>query len=215
MIGAIVGAGLQAAGSIYGGIQAAKANRKLRANIRQQMDENQDWYDRNYNEDFTQRADAQRILSMTEDSIRKRNRAAAGAQAVMGGTEESVAAAKAANNAALADTASRIAAAGEQRKQQVEGQYMNRKEALQGQLNQMQAQKAQNIAQAVQGVGAAAGGIATALDATAKAVPQTSPVIMNAGNGKLSTDAIARQNQEATAKWLSGFANRYGIWDAK
>lgn len=215
MIGAIVGAGLQAAGSIYGGIQAAKANRKLRANIRQQMDENQDWYDRNYNEDFTQRADAQRILTMTEDSIRKRNRAAAGAQAVMGGTEESVAAAKAANNAALADTASRIAAAGEQRKQQVEGQYLNRKEALQGQLNQMQAQKAQNIAQAVQGVGAAAGGIATALDATAKTVPQTSPVIMNAGNGKLSTDAIARQNQEATAKWLSGFANRYGIWDAK
>ena len=215
MIGAIVGAGLQAAGSIYGGIQAAKANRKLRANIRQQMDENQDWYDRNYNEDFTQRADAQRILTMTEDSIRKRNRAAAGTQAVMGGTEESVAAAKAANNAALADTASRIAAAGEQRKQQVEGQYLNRKEALQGQLNQIQAQKAQNIAQAVQGVGAAAGGIATALDATAKTVPQTSPVIMNAGNGKLSTDAIARQNQQATAQWLSGFANRHGIWDAK
>lgn len=210
MIGAIVGAGLQAAGSIYGGIQAAKANRKLRANIRQQMDENQDWYDRNYNEDFTQRADAQRILTMTEDSIRKRNRAAAGAQAVMGGTEESVAAAKAANNAALADTASRIAAAGEQRKQQVEGQYMNRKEALQGQLNQMQAQKAQNIAQAVQGVGAAAGGIATALDATAKpAAYQSTPTV--------NKDFIAAQNQAATAAWMDEMAKRYGqsIWDAK
>lgn len=201
MIGAIVGAGLQAAGSIYGGIQAAKANRKLRANIRQQMDENQDWYDRNYNEDFTQRADAQRILTMTEDSIRKRNRAAAGAQAVMGGTEESVAAAKAANNAALADTASRIAAAGEQRKQQVEGQYMNRKEALQGQLNQMQAQKAQNIAQAVQGVGAAAGGIATAIGSTAK--PYKS-------NSMVNTDPIIQQNQQATAEWLDGMAKRYG-----
>lgn len=201
MIGAIVGAGLQAAGSIYGGIQAAKANRKLRANIRQQMDENQDWYDRNYNEDFTQRADAQRILTMTEDSIRKRNRAAAGTQAVMGGTEESVAAAKAANNAALADTASRIAAAGEQRKQQVEGQYLNRKEALQGQLNQMQAQKAQNIAQAVQGVGAAAGDIATAIDSTTKPYKSSSMV---------NTDPIIQQNQQATAEWLDGMAKRYG-----
>ena len=201
MIGAIVGAGLQAAGSIFGGIQAARANRKIRANIRQQMDENQDWYDRNYNEDITQRADAQRILTMTEDSIRKRNRAAAGMQAVMGGTEESVAAAKAANNAALADTASRIAAAGEQRKQQVEGQYMNRKEALQGQLNQMQAQKAQNIAQAVQGVGAAAGSIATAIDSTAKPFKS---------NSMVNTDPIIQQNQQATAEWLDGMAKRYG-----
>ena len=101
MIGSLVGAGLSAVGSIFGGISASKAMKKVKKNLQQQKQANQDWYDRRYNEDATQRADAQRILTKTEESIRNRNRQAAGAQAVMGGTEESVAAAKAANNQAL------------------------------------------------------------------------------------------------------------------
>lgn len=102
MIGSLVGAGLSAVGSIFGGISASKAMKKVKKNLQAQKQANQDWYDRRYNEDATQRADAQRILTKTEESIRNRNQQAAGAQAVMGGTEESVAAAKAANNQALA-----------------------------------------------------------------------------------------------------------------
>lgn len=161
MIGGLIAGGLSALGSIFGGVSASEAMKRARQNIEKQMDENQDWYDRRYNEDFTQRADAQRMLTMTEDAIRQRNRAAAGTQAVTGGNEASVAAAKAANNAASADAASRIAAAGEQRRDQIENQYQNRKEALQGQLNQLEVQKAQNTAQAIQGVSQAAAGIAS------------------------------------------------------
>ena len=109
MIGSLVGAGLSAVGSIFGGISASKAMKKVKKNLQAQKQANKDWYDRRYNEDATQRADAQRILTKTEESIRNRNQQAAGAQAVMGGTEESVAAAKAANNQALADATSQIA----------------------------------------------------------------------------------------------------------
>ena len=45
---------------------------------------------------------------MTEDAIRNRNRQAAGASAVMGGTEESLAATKAANAQAMGDAASSL-----------------------------------------------------------------------------------------------------------
>lgn len=160
MIGSIIGAGMQAAGAVFGGIQAARSAKKVRQNVEGQVKKNEDWYDRRYNEDPTQRGDAQRLITMTEESIRKRNKSAAGTAAVMGGTEESVAAAKAANNEALADTMSQINASGEARKDAIEHEYHDRDANLQGQLNQLEREKQAAIASAVQGVTGAAGSIA-------------------------------------------------------
>lgn len=160
MIGSLVGAGLSAVGGIFGGISASKAMKKVKKNIEAQKQANQNWYDRRYNEDATQRADAQRILTKTEESIRSRNRQAAGTQAVMGGTEESVAAAKAANNQALAEAASQIAANGEARKDQIEQTYQQNDAKLDDALNNLEVNKAQAIGSAVQGVTKAGAGIA-------------------------------------------------------
>lgn len=153
----LVAMGVKALGSIFGGISASKAMKQYKRNVQGQLAENEDWYNRRYNEDATQRADAQRILTLTEDAIRKRNRAAAGQQAVMGGNEASVAAAKEANSQATAEAAARIAAAGEARKDRIEESYRGRKQALQDQLNNIEVGKAQNTAQAIQGVSSAAG----------------------------------------------------------
>lgn len=136
--------------------------KKVKKNIEEQQRKNQDWYDRRYNEDATQRADAQRILTITQENIRQRNQQAAGTQAVMGGTEESVAAAKAANNEALADATSQIAVNGERRKDAIEQQYMSADQQLQSQLNNLEINKANAISQAVQGVANAGAGIAGA-----------------------------------------------------
>ena len=65
MLGSAIGGTLGIGASIYGGISASKSMKKIKKNIENQMRENQDWYDRRYNEDATQRADAQRILSIT------------------------------------------------------------------------------------------------------------------------------------------------------
>ena len=80
----------------------------------------------------------------------------------MGGTEESVAAAKAANNQALADATSQIAVNGERRKDQIESQYMQTKADLNDKLNNLEQAKAQAVSQAVQGVAQAGAGIAGA-----------------------------------------------------
>ena len=162
MIGSLVGAGLSAVGSIFGGISASKAMKKVKMNLQAQKQANQDWYDRRYNEDATQRADAQRILTKTEESIKNRNRQAAGAQAVMGGTEESVAAAKAANNQALADATSQIAVNAEARKDQIEQTYQQKDAQINDALNNLEINKAQAISSAVQGVAQAGAGIAGA-----------------------------------------------------
>lgn len=161
MIGSIIGAGMNAAASIYGGVKNAKAYKDVLGNIKQQQQDNQDWFDRRYNEDSTQRADAQALLTQTEESIRNRNRQAAGTAAVMGGTEESVAAAKAANNEALVDATSKIAAAADARKDNIENQYLSTKANLNSQVNDMTLKKAEATAQAVKGVADAAGSMAT------------------------------------------------------
>lgn len=152
----LIGTAIGAVGSIFGGISASKAMKKMKANVEAQKKANQDWYDRRYNEDATQRADAQRILTLTQENIKNRNKAAAGAQAVMGGTDESTAAAKEANNKALADATATIAVNGEKRKDAIEGQYRERNAALNEQLNQIEKDKAAAIGQAVQGVTSAA-----------------------------------------------------------
>lgn len=152
IFGSAIGGALGIGGAIFGGISASKAMKKAKSMVEDQAAENRSWYERRYNEDATQRADAQRILSKTNDSIRQRNQHAAGTQAVMGGTEESVAAAKAANNQALAEAASQIAVNGERRKDNIEQQYRLTNRELNDRLGSFEVGKANAVAQAVQGV---------------------------------------------------------------
>lgn len=58
LLGGAIGAGLSAVGSIFGNISASKAMKKVKNNLNEQRKRNQDWYDRRYNEDATQRTDA-------------------------------------------------------------------------------------------------------------------------------------------------------------
>ena len=164
MIGALIGAGLSVASSIAGGIANRKARRKQEQMIAQQQRENQAWYDRTYNADPTKRADTVRLLTQMQEQIKNRNKAAKGRQAVMGGTEDSTTAVKEANNKTLADTTSQIVAANESRKDNIEQQYMNRKNQLQNQQMGLDAEKAAGTANAVAGVAGTAANIAASLD---------------------------------------------------
>lgn len=161
IVGSAIGGALGLGASIFGGITASKAMKEMKQNIEKQRRKNEELYNRRYNEDATQRADAQRILTITQENIRKRNRQAAGTQAVMGGSDESVAATKAANNEALADAASQIVVNGEARKDQIEANYLQRDAELQNQLDNLEQAKAQNIANAVNGVAQAGSAMAS------------------------------------------------------
>ena len=163
MLGGIIGGTAGALGGIFGGISKNKMLKKQMAMIKEQKRENQDWYDRRYNEDSTQRADAQAILTQTADMIRRRNQQSAGTQAVMGGTEESAAAAKKANAKALSDATSQIAVAGAQRKDQIEGQYRERQQQLDETLRQLQGQKQDGFQMVSNAIGGAANGFASGM----------------------------------------------------
>lgn len=152
-LGSLIGGALKIGGSIFGGLKASQAMKQVENNLNNQMRDNQEWYDRRYNEDATQRADAQRMLAMTMDAIRDRSMDAKGSKAVMGGTEESMAATKAANANALADTAANIAVAGANRKDEIENSYRAKKDSINEKLNNLKASQAQNTMKRVTDIG--------------------------------------------------------------
>ncbi len=170
MLGALIGAGLGLASSIAGGVANRKARRKQEQMIAQQQKENQAWYDRTYNADPTKRADTVRLLTQMQEQIKNRNKAAKGRQAVMGGTEDSTTAVKEANNKVLADTTSQIVAANDARKDNIEQQYINRKNQLNNQQMGIDAEKAADTANAVAGVAGTAANIAATIDSGAGGV---------------------------------------------
>ncbi|MBQ7280598.1 MAG: hypothetical protein IJR13_07755 [Bacteroidales bacterium] len=167
----IIGSAIGAAGSVIGGAMAAKAQKEnletlsgMRDAVAARQQQNQDWFDKEYNADATQRADAQNMIRRTEEAIKTRAKQAAGTAAVMGGSEESMAADKAANAKALTETASNITAAADARKDKVQTQFMSRQDALDGTMRDLQDKemaannaKAQAISSAIKGVTDAAG----------------------------------------------------------
>lgn len=133
--------GIIAAGaSIIGG--AVKSHNAYRAEQRQQNEidrqrsENTNWYNKRYYEDATQRADNQRLITQARAALQRNNMAASGQSAVMGATNATSAAMKEANNNALANTVSGVAASAAQSKDRVEQTYMQRD----AQLGNMQTQ---------------------------------------------------------------------------
>ena len=184
----LIGAGVSLASSIgnaiFGGLSANKQEREQLKAIRKQQRENRDWYNRRYNEDSTQRADVQRMLSRTNEAIKARNRAAAGKQKVIGGTDASLASTQQANAAAMGDAISEVAAKAEARKDNIEAQYRERKADLDAQED------------AVKSEAAAARRAATAQAATG-AVNAGASLIAAAGDGGTNKKASGNQGSDA------------------
>ena len=164
MIGSLISAGLSVAGGIAGGIMSSNAAKKAKGMVEQQRAANQAWYERKYNEDATQRADALRAYEMAADELRRRNKAAAGTAAVMGATTETVAAEKAASSQALADVVSQIAANGERSKEVAEQQYRQADAGYAQQLTSLEQQRSQAVADAVKGIGQSSGALGGAIN---------------------------------------------------
>ena len=169
MWGLAIGAALSAASSIAGGIMSSNAAKKAKSQIESKKIENQNWYNYRYNEDALQRADAQRVLTQTREYVDRANKSARAAQAVTGGTDESVAAAKEANNKTVSDTMGNIAAASEQRKDAIEQEYRNKDEQYDNALIGIEQGRAQGIATATQTAGSALGSMAMSLGGTTAA----------------------------------------------
>ena len=163
----IIAAGISALSSLAGqGISAAQ-NKKAAQNreeyLNRRRQEEEDWYNRNYYADPTQRADAQRAINMVSEELKNRSRATAGRAAMGGATEEAVAQEKALGNQALADVVSSIAADNSKRKDAIDAQHHQAVQNIEDAEFSMQeaenARKAQNLQTAM----ASAGNLAAAI----------------------------------------------------
>lgn len=147
MIAAIIGAAVGLFSAIYGGIQASKAREQAEEQLEQQRKTNEDWYRRRYNEDYTQTAEAQRLMTQARTYAQDQIRDAAGRQAVMGTTED-VKEARDSGAELMNKTLSDIAVVGSQRKDSVDKQYLQQQGQISQQFQQMYNQRAANIASA-------------------------------------------------------------------
>lgn len=164
MIGAIIGGALSIGSSIANGIAGNKARKKQKELLAKRKQENEAWYNRKYNEDPLQRADAVRVLTQMNEQIRNRNKAAKGRQAVMGGTDDSVTATREANAKTAADATAQIVANNDARKDQIEQTYLNNKKSLDDAEDKMIVQNAGNGASTIASALGTASSVATALD---------------------------------------------------
>lgn len=207
-----VGLGISAASSIgnaiFGGISANKQKREQLKAIRKQQQENRNWYNRRYNEDATQRADVQRMLSRTNEAIASRNRAAAGKQRVIGGTDASLASTQQANAAAVGNALSTVAANAEARKDNIEAQYRERKADLDAQEDAVKAnaaavQRANTAQAASMAVNIGAGILANSGETGTK---KTS----DGGTAEVKTGEILPDNDTYKDPWENAIRNYYG-----
>lgn len=160
MWGSIVGGGLQVLGGIYGAIEGRRSAKKANKAIAGAKSKNEAWYQKNYNEKFTQRADAQDALEQTRKMLAERSKRTSATNTVMGGTDEAVALDKQGANQTLADATAQINAQGASHKDNVENQYLATDQAFTNQQIGVEMQKGQNIAKAASGASAGAAGIA-------------------------------------------------------
>lgn len=163
LIGSTIGAVAGIGGAIAGGIASRKAAKKNKKILGQMRQDSKDWFEREYNADFTQRADAQSALNRAREILGQRYKYAQGAAEVSGATDESVALQKAAANEALANITSNIAERADAYKDQVRANYENQQNAFnQAEMN-INSGKAAGIAQAAGGL-ASAGAMFSGLD---------------------------------------------------
>lgn len=161
--GIIGGVGSAVAGIVGGNATRKAANRNARL-LQEDENDAKAWYDKEYNANFLDRSDARATIAKTREILNERYKAAEGAAAVTGATEESVARQKAAANDVLADVTSNIAERADAYKDAVRANYENQQENFLAQKTAVNNQKAAATAQA-------ASGLATAAQEIGKVIP--------------------------------------------
>lgn len=152
LIGGIISGAGQGVSSILGGAFGAAKIRRNQKVIDAQRNRSQAWYDREYNADFTQRADAQAALGKAREILDSRYKQAESQAAITGATPEAIAMQKQAGNNVLAGITSNIAARADAYKEQVRANYENQQNAADSAEMNKNVNLANNISRAASGL---------------------------------------------------------------
>ena len=140
---------INAAGTIFGAVKAGKERKKQEGVLDTQERDNQDIFNKNYYADYLNRKDVGNALATVRDNLRMSNSTAQNGAAVLGSTQESIAAEKANNAKSMTDAISGLSAAGEQYKDSILNNYTAQKNNLANLrmgLYDKRAESAENVA---------------------------------------------------------------------
>jgi len=138
------------ASSIFGGSKAAQAANAAERRQRKQEAQEDAWYRRRYNEDYSDTAAGQNLIRRAKEYANENWRKAAGAQAVAGGTATAAQMAKDAGNKMVGDTIADMAATDQQRKTHADDMHRQAQAQFAQMDMQREQQRAQNITTAAQ-----------------------------------------------------------------
>lgn len=124
----LIQAGIGLGQSVYSGIQAGEDRKKADALQQKQIADNEARYNNEYYTDYTKRTDSQNLFKRLKETTDSNNKRAEMTAAITGATSESVQADRNANNKVVSDTYGNIAAMGAQHKDNVQQQYLARKD---------------------------------------------------------------------------------------
>lgn len=124
----IIGVGAAIAGGIGSAIEAEKARRVYE----QEAADNKNQFDKDYNQDYTQRSDVQATLGKMRDQFKRNTEISRNVAAVTGATPEQAVAETAAQNTALGATVQGIAGQASAFKDGVQNRYIQQKTYLAG-----------------------------------------------------------------------------------
>lgn len=201
---ALAGVGL--ASSIFGGIQSAKAQREAQRRQAEEKAKNDAWYNRKYNEHTIDTAAGQNMIRMARDAAKENWQKAAGAAAVGGASEASVAMAKEQGTKMVGNAIAQIEAQDTARKDNIDASYRARSSQLAQQQIALDQQQAANIS-------SVAGGVSDAFMTGAMHFMGNS----NAGKGSpggggvnpgSKTPALEKMGIDSNDKWLKQQHNK-------
>ena len=144
-IATAIGAGVGVLSSILGGASASRAAKAAERRQRAMEAKEQAWYNRRYNEDYSDTAAGQNLIRRAKDYAKEQWKKAAGAQAVAGGTDAATQMAKDSGNKMVGDTIANIAATDQARKANVDNIHMQNQQNF----AQMDMQREMNRSQAI------------------------------------------------------------------
>lgn len=196
-IGAAIGAAIGVGSTLFGAAQSAKANREARRREDAQHMRNQAYFNRKYNEDYSDTAAGQNMIREARDYADANWKKAQGASAVGGGTDASSAMAKEAGNKVVSDTIANMAANDTARKDRAGEQMVAEANNYTSQQAAQDRAQGANIAQAASGMGNAAMSLGASLDnsSTRSIATEGAKTDVNAQAGTANTRAVDAESQ--------------------
>lgn len=166
MIGEIISGVAGLASGVFGGIKAGKARKKAQASLNQEKTFNENLFNKEYYADAMERSDNVSLLKNMRDMLTQQNKQVAATSVITGGTPEAAAVQKESVNNVLAKSAGNIAASNSYYKDNVMNRYLNQRQNLFGQQQNIYNQNAESWTNMMQN------GINTAVSAAGSMIPK-------------------------------------------